>query len=127
MRIALDTNRYVDLVAGVRDAVEVIGSASEVIVPFVVLAELHDGFRTGNKRAENEAVLASFLRKPGVRVIYANADTVDLWADIGTQLRSKGKRLSHNDQWIAAICMQQSLKLYSRDSDFRHVSQLSIV
>lgn len=127
MRIALDTNRYADLVAGVPEAVDVVGRASEIVVPFVVLAELHDGFRSGSRRAENEAVLASFLRKPGVRVFYANADTVDIWADIGGQLRSKGKHLSHNDQWIAAICLQQILRLYSRDTDFKHVPHLSIL
>ena len=57
MRIALDTNRYVDLAAGSADAVHVLEHAEEIALPFVVIAELRAGFAIGTKGADNERVL----------------------------------------------------------------------
>ena len=43
MRVALDTNRYVDLCKGVKETVEIAETADEVFLPFVVVAELRAG------------------------------------------------------------------------------------
>lgn len=40
MRIALDTNRYVDLCRGVDETLEILEHAEEILMPFVVLAKL---------------------------------------------------------------------------------------
>ena len=42
MRLALDTNRYVDLCRGLDETVRLVASAEAVLVPFVVVAELRD-------------------------------------------------------------------------------------
>ncbi len=44
MRVALDTNRYVDLCKGVTATVALLESCEEVLLPFVVLGELRAGF-----------------------------------------------------------------------------------
>src|SRR6187402_2100692 len=54
VRIALDTNRYTDLCKGVDDTVELVSTAEEVVLPFVVVAELRAGFAFGKRSAENE-------------------------------------------------------------------------
>ena len=66
MRIALDTNRYVDFSRGERDAVERIRHAEQVVLPFVVLGELRAGFLCGTRSGENEANLTRFLASPRV-------------------------------------------------------------
>ena len=43
MRVALDTNAYVDLCRGVADTVALMEQADSVMLPFVVLGELRAG------------------------------------------------------------------------------------
>src|SRR5262245_20886937 len=69
VRVALDTNRYVDLCKGIAETVEIVATAESVFLPFVVLAELRAGFAVGRRAAENERVLRRFLLKDGVRVL----------------------------------------------------------
>ena len=72
MRVAVDTNRYVDLCKGVTETVALLEEAEAVILPFVVLAELRAGFVLGRRHAENERVLRRFLLKDGVRVLFGD-------------------------------------------------------
>ena len=47
MRILVDTNRYTDFANNNSDAVARFLESTEIILPFVVLAELRAGFRNG--------------------------------------------------------------------------------
>ncbi len=53
MRVALDTNRYVDLCKGVVETLELLEAAEAIILPFVVLGELRAGFAFGRRQTEN--------------------------------------------------------------------------
>jgi tRNA(fMet)-specific endonuclease VapC len=125
MRLALDTNRYTDFVRGEPSAVQAVQAAAAVILPFVVLAELRAGFRTGRRAKENEAVLTRILHRPTVSVLYADGDTTHHYAAIYQQLRHQGTPIPTNDLWIAALSIQHELVLFSRDVHFRHVPQLA--
>jgi len=57
MRMAIDTNRYVDFARGDAEAVDRIRRARRVYVPFVVVAELRAGFLCGSRPERNEANL----------------------------------------------------------------------
>jgi predicted nucleic acid-binding protein len=118
MRIAIDTNRYSDLARGVADVVALVSTATEVAIPFAVLAELSVGFRRGNRQAENERLLTVFRSKPGVYVLYPDERTVQLFAEISTGLLQRGTPIPINDIWIAAIAMQHGLMLFARDKHF---------
>ena len=68
MRLALDTNTYTALCNGREETAELIETAEEVLVPFIVLAELQAGFSHGKRGLENERRLAHFRnsrRSPG--------------------------------------------------------------
>lgn len=56
LRVAIDTNRYSDLVKGVPAVVEIVAAAEEVLVPLNVVAELRAGFAAGTKQAANEGM-----------------------------------------------------------------------
>lgn len=124
MRVALDTNRYVDLCRGVRDTVAVLEQADAVVLPFVVVAELRAGFLSGRRSAENERVLRQLLLKPGVHVQYADDQTTHHYAAVFRQLRKQGTPIPTNDMWIAALALQHNLALHSRDAHFDHLPQL---
>ena len=125
MKLAIDTNRYSDLDRGVAGVADVLLAASEIYIPFVVLAELHIGFRRGTKQAANEDRLNQFLKQPGIFPLWPDADTVDNFAAISVQLQRQGTPIPIHDIWIAALCLQHDLSLYARDKHFDHLPQLS--
>lgn len=127
MRLALDTNRYSDLCRGDARAIETVGAADEVWLPFIVLGELRCGFVVGNQGPRNEATLRHFLLKQGVDVLYADEQTTHHYANIYRQLRKQGTPIPTNDMWIAALVLQHSLTLYDRDAHFDALPQLTRV
>ena len=124
MRIALDTNRYTDLCRGDAEVVRWLEEAEEVFLPFVVLGELRAGFAVGSKGRENERLLQRFLAKPGVTVLYADEPTTRSYASLYRQLREQGTPIPTNDLWIAALVVEHTLTLCSRDPHFAKLPQL---
>jgi tRNA(fMet)-specific endonuclease VapC len=127
VRVALDTNRYVDLCKGADETVQMLEEAEEVLMPFAVLGELRAGFVHGRREAENERVLRRFLLKDGVRVLFADEQTTHHYASVFRQLRKQGTPIPTNDMWIAALVLQHNLVLHARDKHFDHLPQLIIV
>ena len=124
MRVALDTNRYVDLCKSVIDTVSLLEEAEAILLPFVVLGELRAGFAHGRRPAENERVLRRFLMKDGVRVLFADDQTTHHYASVYRQLRKQGTPIPTNDMWLAALVLQHNLTLHARDRHFDHLPQL---
>jgi predicted nucleic acid-binding protein len=124
LRVALDTNRYVDLCKGVAETVALIEEAETVLLPFVVLGELRAGFAYGRRPAENEHVLQRFLLKEGVSVLFADDQTTHHYASVFRQLRKQGTPIPTNDMWLAALALQHNLALHARDRHFDHLPQL---
>ena len=124
MRLALDTNRYVDLCKGVEETARLVSAAEAVLLPFVVLAELRGAFAFGKRAAENERVLRRFLLKGGVSVLYADDQTTHQYAAAFRKLRLQGTPIPTNDLWIAALVLQHNLTLHARDRHFAHLPQI---
>lgn len=124
MRIALDTNGYVDLCKGVDETVALLEEADDVVLPFVVLGELRSGFALGHRQAENERTLRRFLLKDGVRVAFADDQTTHHYASVFRQLRKQGTPIPTNDMWIAALVLQHNLALHARDEHFDRLPQI---
>jgi tRNA(fMet)-specific endonuclease VapC len=124
VRLALDTNRYVDLCKGVAETVALLEEAEAVVMPFVVLGELRAGFAHGRREAENERVLRRFLLKDGVGLLFADDQTTHHYASVFRQLRKQGTPIPTNDMWLAALVLQHNLALHARDKHFDHLPQL---
>ena len=124
MRIAIDTNRYVDFARAVPEAVERLRRADEILVPFVVLGELRAGFASGARTGENEANLVRFLDSRRVDTLFADEDTTHHYARLFHQLRKQGTPIPTNDLWIAALVVQHELHLFARDAHFDHLPQI---
>jgi tRNA(fMet)-specific endonuclease VapC len=124
VKVALDTNRYVDLCKGVAETVELLEAADAVILPFVVIGELRAGFAFGRRQVENERTLRRFLMTDGVTVLYADDQTTHHYAAVFRQLRAQGTPIPTNDIWLAALVLQYNLALHARDRHFDHLPQL---
>jgi predicted nucleic acid-binding protein len=127
MRIALDTNRYSDFVAGEAEAGRVLATADEIHIPIPVLAELRYGFLRGNRLSENEARLRTLLSRPRVFILSPDEQTTHEYAKVMAQLRSQGTPIPINDVWIAALTIQHNLALFDRDHHFDHLPQVARV
>ncbi|MCI0416091.1 type II toxin-antitoxin system VapC family toxin [bacterium] len=125
MRVALDTNSYVNLCKGIEITAQIVANAESVFLPFVVVAELRAGFAVGRKGAENERVLRRFLMKPGVHLLFADDQTTHHYASVFRQLRLQGTPIPTNDIWISALTLQHNLALHSRDRHFDYLLQLA--
>ena len=124
MRVALDTNAYVDLCRGVDDTVALLEQAELVMLPFVVLGELRAGFAHGRRQVENERILRRLLLKTGVRVLFPDDQTTHHYAAVFRQLQKQGTPIPTNDMWLAALVLQHTLVLHSRDEHFEHLPQV---
>lgn len=124
MRIAIDTNRYVDFCKGDPKVLEVMRQAEEVQVPFIVVGELRAGFRCGSQGQANERMLNQFLLSRRVQILYADSQTMHHYANLFFQLRKQGTPIPTNDLWIASLVAQYGLLLFDRDQHFDHLPQL---
>jgi len=124
VRVALDTNRYVDLCKGEVATQSLLEEAETVFLPFVVVGELRAGFAHGRRQAENERTLRRFLLKPGVDALFADDQTTHHYAAVFRQLRKQGTPIPTNDMWLAALVLQHNLALHARDAHFDHLPQL---
>ena len=124
MRIAVDTNRYRDFCEGKEDAVRQFRRASQIWLPFPVLAELRAGFECGTVARRNESALCRFLNSPRAGILFADEQTTFHYARIFRQLREQGTPLPTHDIWIAALVQQHNVLLYSRDRHFDVLPQL---
>ncbi len=124
MRLALDTNRYVDLCRGVPQTAALVDQADEVILPVIVLGELRSGFAGGSREVENERLLRAFLSKPRVSVAHTDDQTTRYYAAVFRQLRKQGTPIPTNDMWIAALVLQHDAALHARDQHFDHLPQI---
>ena len=125
MKVALDTNAYVDFCRGVPSVVSILQSAHLIYLPYIVLGELRAGFLSGTKAKENDRILTRFLHGSRVRELYPDEQTVHHYARLYTQLRDQGTPIPTNDLWIASIALQHNLVLITRDAHFDVIPQLA--
>ncbi len=124
MRVAVDTNRLIDLLRGDAQLAERLGACDEVWVPLMVLGEIKAGFHGGTQRHRNEALLQRFLAKATVSVLLPGRETAEHYARIFVQLKRAGTPVPDNDLWIAALALEHDLTLITRDRHFERISQL---
>jgi tRNA(fMet)-specific endonuclease VapC len=124
VRLALDTNRYVDLCKGVEETARLVATAEVVLVPFVVVAELRAGFALGRRTADNERVLRRFLAKDGVEPLFPDDQTTFHYAGVFRQLRLQGTPIPTHDMWVAALVLQHNAVLHARDRHFDRLPQI---
>jgi predicted nucleic acid-binding protein len=125
LRLALDTNRYVDFARKVPEALEKVREADRIFMGLVVLGELRAGFLCGSRSAENERTLFQFLDSPRVTVLHPDEDTAHHYARLFRQLRVQGTPIPTNDLWLAALVVQHNLRLFARDRHFDSLPQLA--
>jgi len=118
VRILIDSNRFIDFCAGELEVVDAFEQAALVVVPFIVLAEIRVGAQSIKRGDTQVRILGELLQQPGVRVVHSSDSTTHHYATLYARLRKAGTPIPTNDLWIAALAIEHSLVLYSRDAHF---------
>ena len=124
--ILLDTNAYVNLLAGDQIILEFLSQAENVYMSTIVLGELFSGFRGGTKQQSNIKMLNKFLSKPTINIVNVSRDTAEIFAEVKNYLKTKGKPIPINDVWIAAHAVETSSILISYDKHFGNIPMIRL-
>ena len=124
VNIAIDTNILVDFFRGNSAIKNHLQRCEEIFVPYVVLGEIRAGFLCGARGLRNEKVLTHFLASSRTDILFPNEDTTHHYARLFHQLRTQGTPIPTNDLWIAALCLQHDIALFTSDKHFGHIPQL---
>jgi tRNA(fMet)-specific endonuclease VapC len=118
MRVCLDTNAYAAFKRGNPRVTAVMEAAEDVLVPTVVLGELHTGFQMGDRAERNTRELEDFLRRPGVLVADVDRRVAERYGLLFKALKEIGRPGPTNDLWIAALAVETGSRILSDDSHF---------
>ena len=121
MKVCLDTNAYSAFKRGESRLTEILESAEEVLVPAIVLGELHAGFQMGDRAERNTRELEEFLRRPGVLVAEVDRRVAERYGLLFKALKAVGRPVPTNDLWIAAVAVETGARLLSDDAHFDHI------
>jgi len=126
-RVVLDTSAYSAFNRGDARLLAWFQPEVEILVPLIVLGELHAGFAAGKQSKENEALLRRFLDSPVVSLLPLTANTTEHFASLFLALRKSGVAVSTNGLWIAALAKEHTLPILTVDDDFSRIPGVSVV
>lgn len=124
-RIALDTNAAILLNKGHWLTAQVLAGYDEWLLPAPVMGELLFGAYNSGRPELNLRRERSFIAGFGLLLI--DAEAAEQYAIIRHELKKQGQPIPENDMWIAAVCLANSLPLFTSDRHFNRVAGLQTV
>jgi predicted nucleic acid-binding protein len=99
---------------------------SELVVPFMTLAEMRQGALDANWGPRRRAVLEAYLSD--FSTLHSDSLLCSTWASIRNESARAGHRMGSADAWIAATAMVLSAPLVTNNpKDYRHLNNLQIL
>jgi tRNA(fMet)-specific endonuclease VapC len=123
-RFLLDTNIVIALFAQDSSVLQHVGEADEVFVPAIVLGELYYGAQKSARIEENLGKIDEFASEAAI--LGCDEHTAKHYGIVKNRLRAKGRPIPENDIWIAAVALQHTLELVSRDPHFKQIESLGL-
>jgi predicted nucleic acid-binding protein len=114
--LILDTNALSAFIDGDPGVGEVLRRQARVAIPVIVLGEFRYGIAGSRHRAAYESWLDAHLAD--FETLAVTGETTFAYAEIRVTLRRVGNPIPANDAWIAALALQHSLPILSRDRHF---------
>ena len=87
-----------------------------ICLPTPVIVELLFAARNSTYQKENLKVYNEFIN--ACTVLNITRETANLYSIIRLELKQKGRPIPENDLWIASICKEQNLPLFTGDAHF---------
>ena len=121
----LDTNALSAWAEGDRSIEPLMRSATEVVVPVIVLGEFDHGIRQSRHYRRYADWLDASLAS--VEIALIDRDVAHAYGAVRLELKQAGTPIPINDTWIAAIARHRRLPVVSRDGHFDAVSGIQRV
>ncbi len=116
-RALLDTNIIIGIFAGDPKIAAAVLRKQQVFLPVPALGELYRGVFGSVRRTQNLDRLEILISEnPSLD---CDATTARHYGELKQALRAKGRSIPENDLWIAAIAVQHSLPVMTRDRHFK--------
>lgn len=126
-KAVIDTNIYSHFKRNDRRIIQRLRFLETIFVDVTVIAELYSGFKLGNRESLNVKELHQFLDSPRAHILKHDLATTHFYAKIFSDLKNLGKPIPTNDLWIASVCMQNGLPLFTLDDHFSSIPGLIIL
>ena len=123
-RYLLDTNIVIAIFAQDASVTFQLATATEVLIPSIVIGELFYGAYNSKRIAENVQRINDFIEAN--TIISCDSETAKCYGQIKNTLKTKGRPIPENDIWIAAIAQQHQLTLVSRDGHLNEVDSIEL-
>jgi tRNA(fMet)-specific endonuclease VapC len=123
----LDTSAYSRLRAGDARVLDRLAASVVVLMPSIVLGELHAGFALGAHAAANRRSLEELLEEPFVEEVPIDGAVAEHYGRLFATLRRAGTPVPTNDIWIAAAAIERQAEVLTFDEHFRHFRGLACV
>lgn len=120
----LDTSILIALFADDAAVKECLAHADEVFIPSIAIGELYYGAWKSTRVQANLARVDELVAAN--MVLGCNAQTGRHYGEAKNALRVKGHPIPENDLWIAAIALEHSLTLVTRDAHFNEIAHLDV-
>lgn len=121
----IDTNALSAFFEGDKAIVSLLASADEVCLPVIVIGEYRYGLRGSKLRKKLEPQLMSFAKSCTVLCVLES--TTSFYATVRQGLKKQGTPIPENDVWIAALALEYSLPVLSKDRHFEGVKTIDRV
>ena len=118
----LDTNALSAWAEGDRSIEPVLRSATEIVIPVIVLGEFDFGTRQSRHYQRYADWLDASLNVVAIALI--DRDVANAYGAVRLELKQAGTPIPINDTWIAALARHRRLPVVSRDEHFDAVSGL---
>jgi tRNA(fMet)-specific endonuclease VapC len=96
-----------------------------LFLPLKALGELYKGVFKSSQTQKNRLLLETFLQT--MAVLHPDTATALHYAQISADLEQKGTLIPENDIWIAAIALECTMPLATRDAHFGKVTGLQLL
>jgi len=123
--ILLDSSVVIPHLRGQLDLAAQVASSEPLFLPLTALGELYKGVFKSSQPEKNRLLLETFLQT--VAVLLPDAATAIHYAKLSADLERKGTLIPENDVWIAAVALEGSMPLATRDAHFRQVVGLQLI
>jgi len=124
-KIALDTDIAIKFLNGDTSIDSSLSKYESIYLPAIVVGELIYGALNSKHAEQNLLRHRELIQKS--RILDIDERTANTYARTRLGLKRKGKPIPENDLWIAAVCIEHKIPLFSNDAHFDDVEHLILV
>lgn len=124
-KISLDTNIVIRLFKNDPLVTKKLAASSNIFLPTPVIAELLFAAKNSSRPKENLKIHNEFI--DSCSVLDITRKTAEYYSTIRFSLKQKGNPIPENDLWIAAICIEHNISLFTADAHFDCIDDLKVL